>query len=459
MEGLDPGAQWLGSLSDIGGPTRLLDPIMKWAITVRTPVTMADTIHRGACQIAMSLPRGPVLVNTPLEFMLQKIAVDRIPAPAIQTAVPQADLAILEQVGYMLLDARDPVLLTGSAGQDPRAMGHLIELAELLALPIVEAPAPEFTNFPTSHPLHQGYETRPFLAKADVILLVESSTPWHPPSQGPDPECRVIEMSVDPYRRLKPYSGYPCHVQVAGNVTTNLKGLVEAVRAMRPGNGSLAAHLKTRASSLQATHQQRHTNVREEALSARESYPIEPAWLCYALNETIPDDAIVVAELIVHRRVLDRYLERTRPGSYMRSFGGLGQGLPNALGMKLAHRDRLVVALVGDGSFNYNPVLACYGMCQEYSLPILTVIFNNDGYVSQQRHLEEFYPEGFGARGGGQNLATIIRPRPDYPKLIEAFGGWGRAISHPQEIIPAIRKGIEEVQDGRPALVDVSLAW
>ncbi len=61
----DPGAQWLAGLSEIGGPTRLLDPLMKWAITVRTAYNLADTFHR-ACQIAMSPPKGPAFVNAPL---------------------------------------------------------------------------------------------------------------------------------------------------------------------------------------------------------------------------------------------------------------------------------------------------------------------------------------------------------------------------------------------------------
>lgn len=119
--------------------------------------------------------------------------------------------------------------------------------------------------------------------------------------------------------------------------------------------------------------------------------------------------------------------------------------------------DRLVVAALGDGSFFYNPVISCYGLCQEYDLPILTVIYNNHGYASQQGALEKFYPEGFGARDD-HRWATSIKPRPEYAKLAEVFGGWGQAVNHPSEIVPAIRKGIEAVNEGKPAIVDVALA-
>ena len=453
MDGADPGAQWLGGLSSIGGPTRLLDPVMKWAITVRTPLLLADTFHR-ACPIAMAHPRGPVLVNPPLELMLQKVPVERIPN-APEEPVYQADVATLERVARMLLEARNPVIFTEYAGKDPAAVPYLVELAEMLALPVVEASSPDCTNFPTDHPLHQGYAAKPWLGEADVILLLASATPWHPPSKGPGPDCKVIDIGPDPDRYLRPYSGYPCDVAVRGDVLPNLKALVEVVKDIRPRDGS---RFDERTNRLREEHRRWRDSVREEALAARDSTPIDPSWLSHAFNEAVPDDSVVVTELIVHRGVLDKYLERSTPGNYMKSFGGLGQGLPNALGMKLANPDRLVVCAIGDGSFNYNPVVSCYGLCQEYDLPILTVIFNNHGYASQQGGLEKLYPEGFGARDN-HRWATTILPRPDYAKFVEAYGGWGQAVDNPAEIIPAIKRGIDVVKEGKPALVDVSLAW
>ena len=220
----DPGAQWLAGLSEIGGPTRLLAPVMKWAITVRTAYNLADTFHR-ACQIAMRPPMGPVFVNAPLELMLEQIARERLPHPPEIAAVPQVDRAALEQVAGLLMEAHHPVIFTEAAGKEPEAVDALVELAELLALPVVEAAAPACTNFPTDHPAHQGYSPRPFLTDADVILLVESATPWHPPSKGPGPGCKVISISQDPDLTLRPYSGYPCDIQIHGPAATNLQAL------------------------------------------------------------------------------------------------------------------------------------------------------------------------------------------------------------------------------------------
>jgi thiamine pyrophosphate-dependent acetolactate synthase large subunit-like protein len=448
----------LSGLSEIGGPTRLLAPVMKWASTVRTAYNLADTFHR-ACQIAMRPPMGPVFVNAPLELMLEQVALERLPRPPEVAAVPQADMAALERVARLLMEARHPVLFTEAAGREPETVDALVELAELLALPVVEAAAPACTNFPTDHPAHQGYSARPFLSEADVILLVESATPWHPPAKGPGTGCKVVSISQDPDLALRPYSGYPCDIQIHGPAATNLKALTQIVRDLKGGQSGGSVDYEERASRLQEQHLRLREAARQEALAARDAGPIDPRWLCHAFNDVLPADAVVVNELIVHRQVLDRYVERSRARSYMRSFGGLGQGLPNALGMKLAMPDRLVVAVVGDGSFNYNPVVACFGLCQERRMPILTVIFNNHGYASMQGGLAHHYPDGYGLRGGGRELATSITPRPNYPKLVEAFDGWGQAVDHPAEIVPALQRGIKAVQEGVPALLDVSLAW
>jgi acetolactate synthase-1/2/3 large subunit len=454
----DPGAQWLAGLSEIGGPTRLLAPVMKWATTVRTAYNLADTFHR-ACQIAMRPPMGPVFVNAPLELMLEQVALERLPHPPEIAAVPQADVTALERVALLLMQARHPVIFTEAAGKEPEAVDALVALAELLALPVVEAAAPACTNFPTAHPAHQGYSPQPFLKEADVILLVESATPWHPPSKGPGASCKVISLGQDPDLALRPYAGYPCDVQIQGPAASNLQALLQIVRDLKGRQGGSSDPSEGRAARLYDNHLRSREAARQEALAGKDATPIDPRWLCYAINEVVPADAVVVNELIVHRAVLDRYLERSRARRYMRSFGGLGQGLPNALGMKLALPDQLVVAVVGDGSFNYNPVVACFGLCQERRMPMLTVILNNHGYASMQGGLAHHYPKGYGARGGGRELATVIAPRPAYPKLVEAFGGWGQAVDHPDEIVPALQRGIKAVQEGMPALVDVSVAW
>ena len=147
----------------------------------------------------------------------------------------------------------------------------------MLALPVVEAAAPACTNFPTDHPSHQGYDPRPFLEVADVVLLLESATPWHPPSKGPSADCKVITMGLDPDRALRPYSGYPCDVQVHGPAATNLKALTQIVRDLKGSHCTRSGSYEERAARLRDSHRHLRETGREEALAARDSTPIDPS--------------------------------------------------------------------------------------------------------------------------------------------------------------------------------------
>jgi len=153
-----------------------------------------------------------------------------------------------------------------------------------------------------------------------------------------------------------------------------------------------------------------------------------------------------------------RQLERLGTGGFISaSYGGLGMGIGTALGVKVVHPDRTVVATIGDGAFFYNPVIASFGAAQELKLPLLVVLFNNGGYLSQKGDVIREYPEGWAVR---QNrfAGLSITPRPDYPALARAFGGYGEAVEKPSEVRGALQRGLGEVSSGKLALIEVVLA-
>ena len=113
---------------------------------------------------------------------------------------------------------------------------------------------------------------------------------------------------------------------------------------------------------------------------------MDTRWVAHEVSQVLPADVMVVEETITHRLAVHRYLDNLKPGSYFAGcVGGLGTGLSTALGVKAANPKRPVVCLIGDGSFNYDPVPAVYGAAQEHNLPFLTIMFNNQGYLSEIR--------------------------------------------------------------------------
>ena len=150
-------------------------------------------------------------------------------------------------------------------------------------------------------------------------------------------------------------------------------------------------------------------------------------------------------------------LTRVGPGRYFGAeSGGLGLGMGIALGIKSVRQDAPVVALIGDGSFNYNPVLACLGYAQEYRQPLITIVMNNGGYLSMQRGITALYPQGWAARSN-TFFGHGISPNPNYAALAAAFGARGEAVEEPSHIPAALQRAFEAERKGVSTILDVRL--
>jgi acetolactate synthase-1/2/3 large subunit len=148
---------------------------------------------------------------------------------------------------------------------------------------------------------------------------------------------------------------------------------------------------------------------------------------------------------------------RSRDISHIRGWAGaLGTGIPTALGVKLARPNDVIVCVIGDGAFNYNPVPACLGLAQQYNVPIMIIICNNEGYASQEWNLYKYFPSGYALRENDP-YGKVIEPTPDYAALAPAFGAHGECVTEPSKLEQALRNGIAAVQQGQLALLDVRL--
>ena len=137
--------------------------------------------------------------------------------------------------------------------------------------------------------------------------------------------------------------------------------------------------------------------------------------------------------------------------------GGLGWGLPAALGAQLADRDRLVVATVGDGSYIFANPVACHHVAKSLELPVLTVVFNNQGWEAVRKATAGIYPEGEAVAALEMPLVSLA-PSPDFALIAEACGGHGELVETPDQLQPALARALRVVrEERRQALVDVRI--
>ena len=178
-------------------------------------------------------------------------------------------------------------------------------------------------------------------------------------------------------------------------------------------------------------------------LSQPRARPIHPAALSRAIDAIKGEDDILINELGVQ---LD-HITLSRPGTYFQqsSAGGLGWGLGSALGAKLAAPDRMVIAVIGDGSYMFGNPTPAHFISRACDLPVLFIVNNNSGWGSVRSETEIMYPTGHSRGANHMQLATL-QPAPDFEKVITASGGYGERVETPEDLAPALARALHAVK-------------
>ena len=450
QEGFDPGGQWLSTLSSVGGPHRLAEPLVKWSSQASSPATLFEQLVR-AGEMAQRSPAGPVFMTVPIETQLHAWTPPREIRDVPPAPKPRPAAAEIERIADLLVAAKSPAILADASGREAAGYHALIALAELLAIPVVDGARADYANFPADHDLYQGIGQPDLLDDADLILMLRCRAPWSPPGNRPA-KARIVAIDETPFRPDMVYQNLQADDYLEGDCTATLELLAEAVRAAKPDAGRIA----DRAAGWAGAHAELVRADKAIVAAARAKSQIDPIALFAALGDAMPDDAIYADETITHRGRLMRHRPYKGPQSYFRVTGGLGQGLGVALGLKMAAPERMVVSVLGDGSFMYNPVIQSLALSKHEDLPILIVVVNNNGYRAMGREHKRFYPDGVAAERDlfYGNLITDL----DYAELVRPFDGHGERIEDPGALPGALEAARAAVADGRTAILNVAVA-
>lgn len=431
--GPDPGGQWYRNLSVVGGPHTVAAPFTKWANQAASVHTLHGMITRAA-ELSERAPAGPVYLNVPLEVLLDPwpgTTAEHTAQRGTTVSAPEDIRRVLD----LLLAAERPVIVTETAGREADGVAALVEFAETFDIPVVEPNSAVCANFPRRHRLHVGADLEPFMAEADLMLLVNCRAPFYPPSRRP--AATVVVIDEVPQRPHVAYQVLHAAHYLEGGVAATLRQLSALGTAPRRPWAEAA-----RAREVAAV----------QAAEAAKAPGIDPIRLAVALRELL-DDAVVVDETITHSRFVQRHL---MADDYFYVQGGLGQGIAVALGVKLATPDRPVVFTIGDGAFLYNPIVQSLEAARTHGLPLLIVIFNNRQYRSMKMNHLRFYPRG-AAVETGEFLGVDLAEQPELSALAAPFGMHGEAVTAVDELGPALERAMKSVREGVTAIVNVSV--
>jgi acetolactate synthase-1/2/3 large subunit len=422
---------------------------VKWDYELRSGQPVAAVVDR-ALDIAMMEPRGPVYLTLPREVLT-----DRAVAPRRDTVRPLGNLpaepawAAVEEAANLIAKAEFPLIITSSVGRDPAAIGELAALAQEFVLPVVQSEARDF-NLPTNHPMHVGFEPAPFLDKADVVVVLESTVPWIPCAHTPRRDAKIIHIAADPLASRYPFREVEADLLVTGDPRAALAMLRECMSAARKAGKTTATD--GRAKVIAAAREEMAARRKKLIEQVKDQTPIHPAWLAHCLNQVKAENAIVVSELGVPIAGLDL----TQHGSFMGSLlsGGLGFGMGAGLGAKLAAPEREVIVAVGDGSYMFGNPIPYHYVARAESLPTLTIVANNHMWGAVRSATLDVFPQGAAAKANVMPI-TQLNPSPDFEKVIETCGGRGERVEGPRDLPGALERSFKALRGGTPAMLNV----
>jgi len=447
--GKDPGGQWYRNLSVVGGPHGIAAPFTKWANEAASVHTLPTMIARAA-EIAWRAPAGPVYLNVPLEILLDDWD-GREAKPVVEPGTTQSTPAEVDAVAAMIREARNPVVVTETAGREAGGFAALLAFAEAWGVPVVEPDSAVCANFPRTHGLHAGSDLGPWIDTADLIVLVNCRAPFYPPSRTPS-MARIVVVDEVPQRPHVAYQVLHADRYLEGNVPNTLRQLADRVAE------SDRETVTARSAAAEERHATERDAISAAETRARASEAVDPVLVAASLRELLAGtDAVVVDETITHSRTVKRHLRADRPDSYNYVQGGLGQGIAVALGVKLAAPERPVALVIGDGAFMYNPIVQSLDAAKANGLPLLIVIFNNRQYKSMKMNHLRFYPDG-AAVATGDHLGVDLSGQPELSAFAEPFGMHAEAVEHAADLTAALTRAYKAVHGGTTAIVNVSVS-
>lgn len=428
-------------------------PLAKWSTEVHRLADLPRIVHRAA-KTALAHPTGPVFLSLPGDILNDEGEVDLM-APTRVAPRIRADRDAVEAAADLLVRAERPVLIAGDAVAQSRAHDEVAALAELLGAPVYLEGVSSTASFPTSHPLYRGTMgrlspgLRQQLGRYDTLFSIGGDlfTLSLPSDVQPMPEeLAVIHLDLDPWELGK---NHPARVAMMGDPKATLPEIVAAVRA-RLSDGDRTA-MERRGAAMRATIADERADLVARARAEAGQSPVKALALLEAIGRVLPKDAVVVEEALSSAAGIRNLIRSDDPQSFfgLRG-GGIGWGLPAAVGAKVALPDRPVVAIVGDGSAMYS----CQALwtAARYRLGVVFVILNNSSYRILKQRVSAL--RGHAAQTGVYVGMDLEDPAIEFQSLARSMGvasHLARTVAEATDLITAAIAG------GAPTLIEVTL--
>ncbi|MHB1469679.1 MAG: acetolactate synthase [Solirubrobacteraceae bacterium] len=428
LGGRAPALRWgQGSLQEIDH-VPFVAPLTKLAATAQSPAEIPLLVDRAA-SVALAPHGGPTFLDLPLDHVFSEAPEPALPQAGEQPAA--AEDAAIEAAAALLARAERPVVMAGTDLYWGHGEDALLGLAQALRIPV-------YLNglargcVPADHELFFSRTRSVGLKEADVALVIGVPMDFRLAFGAAFGEETQI-VAIDSAPPLRPHPR-PVAAELYGSLPATLSALREAVGLSELSSAGWVEMLR---------EAERERRAAERAELQDDRSPLHPMRLYAELQQMLDRNAIVVGDGGDFVSYAGKVIDSFEPGCWLDPgpYGCLGSGPGYALAAKLAHPERQVVLLIGDGAFGFAGME--FDTLARHGVNVVAVMGNNGIWALEKHPMEFLY---------GYSVAAELRPETRYDELVAALGCHGELVRGPAELRPALARAFES---GKPALVNV----
>ncbi|KAI9842837.1 MAG: hypothetical protein M1837_006858 [Sclerophora amabilis] len=456
--------EYIHWIQDVPDQRAIVAQYCRYTAEIKTGKNVKQMVNR-ALQFATSDPKGPVYLVGAREVMEEELNPYQLKqadwSPVAPTALPEAGVA---DISKALVEAEEPLVVTGYVGRTHAAVEELVKLANTVkGLRVLDTGGSDMC-FPADHRGWLGlrYGADDSIRSADVILVLDCDVPWVNTQCRPKSDAKIIHIDVDPMKNQIPVFYLAAGSRYRADGTTALRQLNRHLTTDKSlSERTASSDFTKRWDMLGLSHSNRLKTVAGLA-KPEEDGSFGISYLTSTVRKAVPPDTIFAVEAVTSTGFVADQIQATLPGSWLNcGGGGLGWSGGAALGIKMATEKeggkKFVCQIVGDGTFLFSVPGSVYWISQRYKIPILTVILNNKGWNAPRRSALLVHPDGYASKATNEELNISFAPSPDYSGIAKAAAGgnlWaGRAktVAELQQMIP---EAVKAVKGGTSAVID-----
>ncbi|KAK4697059.1 hypothetical protein P7C71_g958, partial [Lecanoromycetidae sp. Uapishka_2] len=399
--------EYIHWIQDVPDQKEIIKQYCRYTGEIKRGVNVKQMVGR-ALQFATSAPMGPAYLVGSREAMEEEIPEYSLKiehwGPVGPAALPESAVKMIAEA---LVDACEPLLITGYAGRNHQAVSELVALAETVkGMRILDTGGSDMC-FPGDHRASVGlrYGVEGCIKSADVILMIDVDVPWIPTQCRPKESTRVFHLDADPMKQQMPIAYYPAEARYKADAYTSVKQIHEYINST-PALKKKVTTYTDRWEKLKEIHSKRMETIRSLAQPGKDESQYNVSYLCAAVRKAVPADTVFAIEAVTNTAFVADQILPTIPGTWINCGGG---GL---------------------------------------------------GWNAPKNSLKLVHPNGVGAKATNEELNISFVPSPDYAGIAKAAAGhnlWAGHASTVQELHEQLPKAIESVKNGIGAVLDAHL--